>query len=66
MTSDRWYAQHYEHSLDEVSNQVKFAKVLFYIGEFQYGINELLYSHHHIEATVIAFVLAEMGLLATK
>ena len=43
-----------------------FAKVLFYVGEFQYGILELLRAQRHVEATVIASALKELSLLATK
>ena len=44
VTSDNWRANHAEPGLDEANNRVKFAKVLFYVGEFQFGIIELLKS----------------------
>ena len=40
--------------------------MLFYVGEFQYGILELLRAQRHVEATVIASALKELSLLATK
>ena len=66
VTSEHWRARVQEKDLDEASNRVKFAKVLFYVGEFQYGILELLRAQRHVEATVIASALKELSLLATK
>ena len=40
--------------------------MLFYIGEYQYGLNELLDAEYQIEATIIASALVELSLLATK
>lgn len=45
---------------------MKFAKILFYIGEFQYAINELCFAGNHIEATILSVALTELSLLATK
>ena len=47
VTSEAWREGQRDRGLDEASNHVKFAKVLFYVGEFQYGLLELLKSGGH-------------------
>lgn len=55
-----------EPELDEATNAIKFAKILFYVGEFQQGINELLNAQQLVQATTIGVALADLSLLATK
>ena len=42
VTSEDWQLRHRVASLDDATNRIKFSKVLFYVGEFMYGILELL------------------------
>lgn len=55
-----------EPDLDMASNQVKFAKILCYIGEFQSAIRELLNAGQLVQATVLGYTTNELQLIATK
>lgn len=43
-----------------------FAKILFFIGEFTYAVNELFEAQRHVEATAISVALTELSLAPTK
>lgn len=42
VTSNDFKSTLFNHEIDESTNKVMFAKILFFIGEFTYAVNELL------------------------
>ena len=66
VTDDRFVQRIWVPELPSAENEVRLAKILFYVGEFQYGINKLLRASHVVEATIIGLALSELSMLATK
>jgi hypothetical protein len=58
-----------DFSLDGLTveeKKVRYSKMLFYIGEFTYGLEVLLDAGYQIQATILTCALVELSLLATK
>ena len=56
----------WNQDLSNADNTVRFAKILFYVGEFQYAINKMLEVSHVVEATLIGVAFSELSMLTTK
>lgn len=52
--------------VDDETNVVLYAKILFYVGEFKESIQKLLEVGRVLEATVIGTVMHELSLMTTK
>ena len=47
-------------------NDIRFAKILFYVGEFQHAINKLFEAGHYIEGTIVGLAMTELSLIVSK
>lgn len=56
----------YEPHLTDKENKATYARILFNIGEFKYGLDCLLESEFQVEATIMAVALSQLNLLSTK
>ncbi len=50
----------------EEINSARYARVLFFIGDYANALNELIYSDFIVEAAILGIALQELGLVSNK
>ena len=66
INDEGWTNQLWLRDLPKSINDIRFAKVLFYVGEFQQAINKLFEAGHYIEGTIVGLAMTELSLIVSK